>query len=74
MIQLRFTRRPDFFDEYGQPCFNVNQDKGLSERQNNDLLNSALADGYTAKVAEALKNRIKSEVTSASPGTKVRSA
>jgi ubiquinone/menaquinone biosynthesis C-methylase UbiE len=71
MIQLTFTRRPDFFDEYGQPCFNVNQDKGLSERQNNDLLNSALADGYTAKVAEALKNWIKSEVTSANPGTKV---
>ena len=71
MLQLTFTRSPDYFDEYGQPCFSVNQTKGLSEEQSNQLLERALTDGYTARVAEVLKDWVASQVRSISSGKKV---
>jgi hypothetical protein len=71
MLQLTFTRSPDYFDEYGQPCFSVNQSKGLREEQSNELLERALADGYTAKVAEVLKAWIASQVRSISSGKRI---
>lgn len=70
MLQLPFTRSPDYFDEYHQPCFSVNQTKGLSEEQSNQLLERALADGYTAKVAEVLQDWVTSQVKSRSQGKK----
>jgi len=71
MLQLTFTRSPDYFDEYGQPCFSINQAKGLSEEQSNQLLERALTDGYTANVAEALKDWIASQVRTVSSGQRI---
>jgi hypothetical protein len=52
MKKLIFTRNPLSCDVYGQPCFLVNQRKGLYEAQNNQLLQGALLDGYTVRVAQ----------------------
>jgi ubiquinone/menaquinone biosynthesis C-methylase UbiE len=71
MRQLTFTRAPLSFDEYGQPCYLVNQTKGLSESQDNQLLQGALLEGYISKVAQDLKNWVMHQVVVASEGRKV---
>ena len=48
MFSLKLTADPAHYDEYGQPCYPVGQEKGLIEFQENRLIKQALADGYTA--------------------------
>jgi ubiquinone/menaquinone biosynthesis C-methylase UbiE len=71
MKQLTFTRPPVSFDRYGQPRFLLNQTKGLSESQSNQLIESALQDGYTSKVAHSLKTWVLDQIVSASSGKRV---
>ena len=71
MKQLAFTRNPISFDQYGQPQFIVNQTKGLSEDQSNDLLQNALLDGYISKVAHDLKKWVRDQVVTAAREQKI---
>ena len=63
MFDPQLTAEPLYYDEYQQPCYAVSQDKGLSESQDNRLLAGALAEGYTAAVAETLKGWITRQVS-----------
>ncbi|HEX8146795.1 MAG TPA: class I SAM-dependent methyltransferase [Pyrinomonadaceae bacterium] len=63
MFDLRLTSEPLYYDEHRQPCYAVSQDKGLSESQDNRLLEGALAEGYTAEVAETLLGWIRRQVS-----------
>lgn len=63
MFDLQLTSEPLYYDEHHQPCYAVTQDKGLSESQDNRLLEGALADGYTAAVGEALVGWIRRQVS-----------
>jgi ubiquinone/menaquinone biosynthesis C-methylase UbiE len=71
MKKLIFTRNPLSCDVYGQPCFLVNQRKGLYEAQNNQLLQGALLDGYTVRVGQHLKDWVRQQVVGASAGQKI---
>ena len=71
MFDLRLTAEPLYYDEHGQPCYAVSQDKGLSEAQNNHLLAGALADGYTAAVAETLLDWIRLRISRFGAGRKL---
>src|SRR5262245_46549868 len=71
MKMLTFTRSPQSLDAYGQPCFLVNQTKGLSESQSNQLIESAFLDGYTERVAHSLKAWVREQIVQASNGKKV---
>src|SRR3712207_6784053 len=62
MFDLRLTSEPLYYDEHRQPCYAVSQGKGLIESQDNRLLASALAEGYTAAVAETLLGWIRRQV------------
>lgn len=66
MFSLELELAPFHYDEYGQPCYPVNQDKGLIEFQENRLIKGALANGYTAAVAATLFDVIEREVALAS--------
>jgi ubiquinone/menaquinone biosynthesis C-methylase UbiE len=71
MFDLQLTSEPLYYDEHRRPCYAVTQDKGLSESQDNRLLESALADGYTAAVAETLFGWIRRQVSLHSAGRAV---
>src|SRR6266496_4227013 len=71
MFQLKLTTPPDHLDEYGRPCYVIDQRKGLYEHQNNHLLEDALADGYITSVGNTLKRWISDEVALASTGRKL---
>jgi ubiquinone/menaquinone biosynthesis C-methylase UbiE len=71
MFKPRLTGEPAYFDEYHQPCFELNQTKGLREEQRNDLLRAALADGYTLAVAIALQQWICKQVSLAACSRKI---
>ena len=62
MFDLQLTAEPLYYDEHRQPCYAVEQDKGLIESQDNHLLAEALAEGYTAAVAETLCSWIRRQV------------
>jgi ubiquinone/menaquinone biosynthesis C-methylase UbiE len=62
MFDLRLTSEPLYYDEHRQPCYAVSQEKGLIESQDNRLLEAALAEGYTAAVAETLLGWIRQQV------------
>jgi ubiquinone/menaquinone biosynthesis C-methylase UbiE len=68
MFDLRLTSEPLYYDEHRQPCYAVSQEKGLIESQDNRLLAAALADGYTAAVAETLLGWIRRQVARHSAG------
>jgi ubiquinone/menaquinone biosynthesis C-methylase UbiE len=71
MKTLTFTRNPISFDQHGQPQFIVDQTNGLSESQDNQLLQDALLDGYISKVAQDLKEWVRHQVVIASRGQKI---
>lgn len=62
MFQLELTTPPDYFDEYGRPCYLVEQSKGLFEQQSSHLFEDALAEGYTVSITNELKQWIVDEV------------
>lgn len=62
MFSPELTASPAYYDEYGQPCYPVGQEKGLIEFQENRLIKQALADGYTASVANTLFRIIRQQV------------
>jgi ubiquinone/menaquinone biosynthesis C-methylase UbiE len=66
MFSLELKVSPSYYDEYGQPCYPVGQEKGLIEFQENRLIKQALADGYTATVANTLFGIIARQVALAS--------
>lgn len=68
MFDLQLTTEPLYYDEYNQPCYTVSQDKGLIQVQSNLLLAEALADGYTAAVAETLTGWILRRISRFSAG------
>lgn len=68
MPPLELKVEPVYYDEYGQPCYALNQEKGLFESQDLQLLEDALADGYTAAVAADLHRLVKQQVLLASDG------
>jgi hypothetical protein len=43
MFSLELKESPTSYDEYGQPCYPVGQEKGLIEFQENRLIRQALA-------------------------------
>ncbi|HKO99461.1 MAG TPA: methyltransferase domain-containing protein [Pyrinomonadaceae bacterium] len=61
MFDLNLTRPPSY-DIHGRPCYSVTQEKGLIQFQENHLIQDALAQGYTQKVATTLFNIIKKRV------------
>src|SRR5687767_11872145 len=65
MFAAQLKVKPTSYDEYGQPCFPVAQEKGLIEFQENRLIQEALASGYTMVVANTLFETIKQNVASA---------
>ena len=66
MVSLELKVSPTYYDEYGQPCYPVGQEKGLIEFQENRLIKQALANGYTATVATTLFDIIGKQVSLAS--------
>jgi ubiquinone/menaquinone biosynthesis C-methylase UbiE len=68
MFDLQLTSEPLYYDEHQQPCYVVRQEKGLIQSQDNHLLAGALADGYTAAVAETLLGWIQRQVSRHSAG------
>jgi ubiquinone/menaquinone biosynthesis C-methylase UbiE len=68
MFSLELKESPTYYDEYGQPCYPVGQEKGLIEFQENRLIRQALAHGYTAAVANTLFDIIGRKVALASLG------
>jgi hypothetical protein len=66
MVSLELKVSPTHYDEYGQPCYPVGQEKGLIEFQENRLIKQALANGYTATVATTLFDIIGRQVALAS--------
>jgi ubiquinone/menaquinone biosynthesis C-methylase UbiE len=66
MFSLELKVSPTYYDEYGQPCYPVGQEKGLIEFQENRLIKQALANGYTATVATTLFEIIGRQVALAS--------
>ncbi|MBA3713608.1 MAG: methyltransferase domain-containing protein [Pyrinomonadaceae bacterium] len=66
MFSLELKASPTSYDEYGQPCYPVDQEKGLSEAQGNRLLKEAFASGYTAAVAKTLVGITRRQVLLAS--------
>ncbi|MDQ3817132.1 MAG: hypothetical protein M3362_05515, partial [Acidobacteriota bacterium] len=68
MLDLHLTAQPLYYDEHRQPCYLVEQDKGLIEFQDNHLLAGALADGYTMAVAENLFDWAREKLSLGSAG------
>ncbi|HEX8844837.1 MAG TPA: class I SAM-dependent methyltransferase [Pyrinomonadaceae bacterium] len=68
MFDLHLTSEPIFYDEYRQPCYLFNQEKGLIEFQDNRLLSKALAEGYTLAVAEVMHAWLRDKISLASGG------
>ena len=68
MFDLDLKLSPTHYDEYDLPCYPIQQEKGLIELQENRLIKEALADGYTAAVAETLFGLISRQVALASSG------
>lgn len=66
MFSLDLEVSPTSYDEYGQPCYPVGQEKGLIEFEENRLTKQALANGYTATVATTLFEIIGRQVALAS--------
>ncbi len=71
MFKARVTTEPDYIDEYDQPCYRLDQKKGLREEQDDRLLARALADGYTSEVAATLHRWVSQQVSLAAGGGKV---
>ena len=68
MRALDLRVQPDYVDEYGLPCYLIDQEKGLAGNTSYDLMPGALAEGYTSSVAKALFERVGEEVLAASGG------
>lgn len=68
---MKLTTPPAYFDEYGRPCYLVEQTKGLFERQSSRLFEGALAGGYTVSITNELKQWIADEVALAGAGRKL---
>jgi len=68
MFSVRLRVPPACYDEYDQPCYPVQQTKGLFEFGNYDLMAKSLAEGYDAADAAVLFHLIKREVQEACPG------
>jgi ubiquinone/menaquinone biosynthesis C-methylase UbiE len=71
MFSLELKVSPTYYDEYGQPCFAVDQEKGLIDFQENRLIKHALANGFTAAVATTLFDMIARHVALDSLGRPV---
>jgi ubiquinone/menaquinone biosynthesis C-methylase UbiE len=66
MFSVELKVNAAYYDEYGQPCYPVGQEKGLIEFQENRLIKHALANGFTAAVARTLFDMIGRQVALAS--------
>ena len=62
MLAAQLRIQPTSYDEYGQPCFPLAQEKGLHEFQNLHLIREAIADGYTAAIARTLFDAVRQQV------------
>lgn len=62
VFALPLTRPPERLDEYGQPCYTVQQAKGLAETQGDQLLAPIIASGYLATVATGLRRAVVEEI------------
>lgn len=71
MFKMELTTPPVYFDEYGRPCYHVEQTKGLFELQSNHLFEDALAEGYTVSITNELKRWIADEVALAAADRKL---
>jgi ubiquinone/menaquinone biosynthesis C-methylase UbiE len=54
IASLQLTKPPVRLDAYGQPCFEIQQDKGLFESEDCRLTNTAKLEGYTGVVTKML--------------------
>jgi hypothetical protein len=54
IASLQLTKPPVRLDEYGQPCFEIQRDKGLFEAEDCRLTNTAKLEGYTGVVTKML--------------------
>jgi SAM-dependent methyltransferase len=62
VFPLPLTCPPDRLDEYGQPCYAVQQATGLAETHGEQLLAPLLASGYLAAVATGLRQVVVEEI------------
>jgi hypothetical protein len=71
MFKPRLTAEPAYIDEYDQPCYDLNQIKGLFEAQDSHLLQRAMADGYISNVATTLHWWVSHQISLAAEAGKI---